>query len=59
MTDIQQFIKMLDGSDEVFRVIPVENKTHVNFPKREVKFIFDDKGKFNKIINNQKYSGYE
>jgi hypothetical protein len=54
MTDIQQFIKILDKSDEVYRVVPVETKTHVNFPKREVRFIFDEKGKFSKILNDNK-----
>ena len=51
LNDIEIFIQMLEKSTEDFRVHPINNETHVRFPERNIAFIFDEKGKFSRIIS--------
>jgi len=50
LSEVEIFVKMLEHSEEVFRTIPVEGYTHIKFIKRNINFIFDEKGMFTRIV---------
>jgi hypothetical protein len=49
LNEVEIFVKMLEHSEEVFRIIPVDTETHVRFQERNIMFIFDKDGRFLRI----------
>lgn len=51
LSEIEIFVKMLEHSDEVFRVVPIKQETIVKFQERKIEFAFDQDGNFLRITN--------
>lgn len=49
LSEIEVFVAMLEHSDEVFRIVPVDNETHVTFKERKIMFVFAEDGQFLRI----------
>lgn len=54
LSEVEVFVKMLEHSEEVFRIIPVEKETHIRFQARNIMFVFDENGRFLRIKSLKK-----